>query len=69
MPTDVSDGAPVEALRDAALERFGAIHVACNNAGVATGGKIWEQTARRLASGCSASTSGASSTACAPSCR
>ena len=44
VPTDVSDGAAVEALRDAALERFGGIHVACNNAGVATGGRIWEQT-------------------------
>jgi NAD(P)-dependent dehydrogenase (short-subunit alcohol dehydrogenase family) len=44
VPTDVSDGTAVEALRDAALDRFGAIHVACNNAGVATGGKVWEQT-------------------------
>ena len=44
VPTDVSDGAAVEALRDAALERFGGIHVACNNAGVATGGRLWEQT-------------------------
>jgi NAD(P)-dependent dehydrogenase (short-subunit alcohol dehydrogenase family) len=44
VPTDVSDGAAVEALRDAALDRYGAIHVACNNAGVGTGGKIWEQT-------------------------
>jgi NAD(P)-dependent dehydrogenase (short-subunit alcohol dehydrogenase family) len=44
VPTDVSDGAAVEALRDAALDRYGAIHVACNNAGVGTGGKVWEQT-------------------------
>jgi NAD(P)-dependent dehydrogenase (short-subunit alcohol dehydrogenase family) len=44
VPTDVSDGAAVEALRDAALDRYGAIHLACNNAGVGTGGKIWEQT-------------------------
>jgi NAD(P)-dependent dehydrogenase (short-subunit alcohol dehydrogenase family) len=44
VPTDVSDPAAVEALRDAALERFGGIHVACNNAGVGTGGRIWEQT-------------------------
>src|SRR5215210_1966290 len=43
VPTDVSDPAAVEALRDAALERFGSIHIACNNAGVATGGKVWEQ--------------------------
>jgi len=34
VPTDVSDPASVTALRDAALERFGAVHVVCNNAGV-----------------------------------
>ena len=34
VPTDVTDAASVEALRDAALERFGAVHVICNNAGV-----------------------------------
>ncbi|MDQ1511741.1 MAG: hypothetical protein QOG50_3585, partial [Actinomycetota bacterium] len=32
--TDVSDAAQVQALADAAVERFGAIHIACNNAGV-----------------------------------
>jgi len=31
---DVSSLASVEALRDAALERFGAVHLLCNNAGV-----------------------------------
>ena len=31
---DVSDLASVEALRDAVLERFGAVHLVCNNAGV-----------------------------------
>jgi NAD(P)-dependent dehydrogenase (short-subunit alcohol dehydrogenase family) len=31
---DVSDLASVEALRDAALDRFGAVHLLCNNAGV-----------------------------------
>ena len=41
---DVGDGAQVEALRDAAVERFGAVHVVCNNAGVSTGGAIWEQS-------------------------
>ena len=40
--TDVSDGAQVQALADAAVERFGAIHIACNNAGVAAGGLSWE---------------------------
>jgi NAD(P)-dependent dehydrogenase (short-subunit alcohol dehydrogenase family) len=41
---DVSKRASVESLRDAALARFGAVHVLCNNAGVAnTGvGQIWE---------------------------
>ena len=33
--TDVSDPAAVDALRDAALERFGRVNVVCNNAGVA----------------------------------
>ena len=40
--TDVSDGAQVQALADAAVERFGAIHIACNNAGVGGGGLSWE---------------------------
>jgi NAD(P)-dependent dehydrogenase (short-subunit alcohol dehydrogenase family) len=31
---DVSDQADVDALRDATLEAFGAVHVVCNNAGV-----------------------------------
>ncbi|MGK5115648.1 SDR family NAD(P)-dependent oxidoreductase [Geodermatophilus sp. CPCC 205506] len=41
--TDVADAAAVEALRDAALEAFGAVHLVCNNAGV--GGSqdpLWE---------------------------
>ena len=41
---DVSDGADVEALRDASLDRFGAVHVVCNNAGVSAGGPLWEQS-------------------------
>jgi NAD(P)-dependent dehydrogenase (short-subunit alcohol dehydrogenase family) len=41
---DVSKRASVESLRDAALARFGRVHVLCNNAGIAnTGvGQIWE---------------------------
>jgi NAD(P)-dependent dehydrogenase (short-subunit alcohol dehydrogenase family) len=35
VPTDVSDADAVDRLRDAALERFGRVHVVCNNAGVA----------------------------------
>jgi len=34
VPTDVSDAAAVDRLRDAALERFGRVHLLCNNAGV-----------------------------------
>jgi len=40
--TDVSDGASVRELRDRALDRFGAVHLVHNNAGVGTGGPIWE---------------------------
>lgn len=40
--TDVSDPAEVEALADAAYDRFGAVHVLCNNAGVSGGGLSWE---------------------------
>ncbi len=36
--TDVSSLASVEALADAAYDRFGAVHVLCNNAGVSGGG-------------------------------
>ncbi len=42
--TDVGSGESVAALRDASVERFGAIHILCNNAGVYTGGNLWEQT-------------------------
>jgi NAD(P)-dependent dehydrogenase (short-subunit alcohol dehydrogenase family) len=38
--TDVAALADVEALRDRALEQFGAVHVVCNNAGVAGGSVI-----------------------------
>ncbi|MGH8982106.1 MAG: SDR family NAD(P)-dependent oxidoreductase [Acidimicrobiales bacterium] len=34
VPTDVSSGAQVDALRDAALRAYGGVHVLCNNAGV-----------------------------------
>jgi NAD(P)-dependent dehydrogenase (short-subunit alcohol dehydrogenase family) len=36
--TDVSSLADVQALADATLERFGGVHVLCNNAGVGGGG-------------------------------
>ncbi len=42
--TDVTNYASVEALRDATLAAFGAVHVVCNNAGIGAGaeGKMWE---------------------------
>jgi NAD(P)-dependent dehydrogenase (short-subunit alcohol dehydrogenase family) len=43
--TDVSRAADVEALAAATVERFGAVHVLCNNAGVAGDGiPTWEQS-------------------------
>ena len=45
VPTDVSKGADVEALARRTLDAFGAVHVLCNNAGVAGGGPtLWETT-------------------------
>jgi len=42
--TDVTAADQVDALAARAIERFGAVHVVCNNAGVATMGPVWEQT-------------------------
>jgi len=39
--TDVSKVEQVEALAQATIDRFGAVHVVCNNAGVAGGGDPW----------------------------
>ena len=39
--TDVSKQADVDALAAATIERFGAVHIVCNNAGVAGGGDPW----------------------------
>lgn len=42
VPTDVSDPASVQTLADASVERFGAVHVLCNNAGVSgLVGRTW----------------------------
>ena len=41
VPADVSDQAAVDALAAAAVDRFGAVHVVCNNAGVATDADPW----------------------------
>ena len=44
--TDVADAAAVDALACAAVERFGEVHVVCNNAGVGGWGALsWEQPA------------------------
>jgi NAD(P)-dependent dehydrogenase (short-subunit alcohol dehydrogenase family) len=42
--TDVTSLESVEALRDAALAQYGAVHIICNNAGIGSGseGQIWE---------------------------
>ena len=45
VPTDVSDAAQVEALAQAALDAFGKVHLLFNNAGVGSGGFLWESTA------------------------
>jgi NAD(P)-dependent dehydrogenase (short-subunit alcohol dehydrogenase family) len=42
--TDVSDADQMDALGAATLAAFGAVHVVCNNAGVAAGGRSWELT-------------------------
>ncbi len=39
--TDVSQEAEVQALAAATIERFGAVHVVCNNAGVASRADAW----------------------------
>jgi NAD(P)-dependent dehydrogenase (short-subunit alcohol dehydrogenase family) len=44
--TDVSKAEEVEALAERALRAFDAVHVVCNNAGVAPGGLVWEHTVR-----------------------
>jgi NAD(P)-dependent dehydrogenase (short-subunit alcohol dehydrogenase family) len=44
MRCDVRKAEEVQALADAAMEKFGAVHLVFNNAGVGTGGLIWENT-------------------------
>lgn len=41
---DVRKGEQVEALAQAAMQRFAAIHLVFNNAGVGAGGLVWEST-------------------------
>jgi NAD(P)-dependent dehydrogenase (short-subunit alcohol dehydrogenase family) len=42
--TDVARPEQVDALAKKAVERFGAVHIVCNNAGVGGGGLAWEQS-------------------------
>lgn len=44
--TDVSDGDSVEALAEATVAEFGAVHLVHNNAGVGVGGPVWTHTKR-----------------------
>lgn len=44
MRCDVRHAAEVQALADAAMLRFGAVHLVFNNAGVGSGGLVWENT-------------------------
>jgi NAD(P)-dependent dehydrogenase (short-subunit alcohol dehydrogenase family) len=42
LPLDVADPAAVEAVAAQVVDRFGALHVAVNNAGIVNGGRSWE---------------------------
>ena len=44
MPCDVRKGEQVQALADATMAKFGAVHLVFNNAGVGSGGLIWENS-------------------------
>lgn len=45
IPCDVTDEASVEGLAAQAVERFGKVHILCNNAGTIRVGRVWEVTA------------------------
>jgi len=45
VPCDVRKAEQVQALADAAMARFGAVHLLFNNAGVGAGGLVWENSA------------------------
>jgi NAD(P)-dependent dehydrogenase (short-subunit alcohol dehydrogenase family) len=44
VPTDVTKGEEVDALAARTVEELGTFHVVCNNAGVGSGGTMWELT-------------------------
>ena len=41
---DVADADAMDGLREAVLSNYGAVHLVCNNAGVAASGPMWELT-------------------------
>ena len=43
---DVAKGGDIEALAKLAIEKFGAVHLLFNNAGVGCGGLVWESTVK-----------------------
>jgi NAD(P)-dependent dehydrogenase (short-subunit alcohol dehydrogenase family) len=45
VPTDVSDAAQVDTLAHTTIDTCGAVHLLFNNAGVGTGGFVWESSA------------------------
>jgi NAD(P)-dependent dehydrogenase (short-subunit alcohol dehydrogenase family) len=47
VPTDVREAEALEALAEATVDRFGAAHLLCNNAGVGVGGLAWTVPADR----------------------
>lgn len=44
VPTDVADAAAVQRLAGIAFGEHGGVHLLCNNAGVFSGGLMWERT-------------------------
>jgi NAD(P)-dependent dehydrogenase (short-subunit alcohol dehydrogenase family) len=44
VPTDVTNADSVEDLAARAVDEFGGVHLLCNNAGVFSGGLVWERT-------------------------
>lgn len=48
IPTDVARAEAIEALAQSTLDRFGAVHVVFNNAGVAVTGSLWESSLEDL---------------------
>lgn len=43
---DVSNAAEIQELADFTLNKYGEVHIICNNAGVGMGGALWEHTVK-----------------------